>query len=120
MSSGIAVRPPGDAFQEFRSAEMSQTQANAESQAHEKPADAAELIAAHLARVSYADLPAAVVSAVKISILDTLGCIIAGTSSADVATISSMVIAWGGAPTCTVIGSGGVKLPPISAAFVNG
>jgi 2-methylcitrate dehydratase PrpD len=99
---------------------MSQTQANVESEAQEKPVDAAQLIAAHLERTGYADLPAAVVSAVKISILDTLGCIIAGTSSADVATISSMVLAWGGAPVCTVIGSGGVKLPPISAAFVNG
>jgi 2-methylcitrate dehydratase PrpD len=99
---------------------MSQTPANDESEAQEKPADAADLIAAHLARTRYADLPAAVVSAVKISILDTLGCILAGTSSADVATISSMVLAWGGAPICTVIGSGGIKQPPISAAFING
>jgi 2-methylcitrate dehydratase PrpD len=99
---------------------MSQTQANAGSEAQARQADAADLIAAHLARTSYPDLPAAVVSAVKISILDTLGCIIAGTSSADVATISSMALAWGGAPVCTVIGSGGVRLPPISAAFING
>jgi len=99
---------------------MSHTQAVDESEAQEKAADAAELIAAYLARMSYDDLPAAVVSAIKISILDTLGCIIAGTSTADVATISSMVRAWGGAPTCTVIGSGGLKLPPISAAFING
>jgi 2-methylcitrate dehydratase PrpD len=98
---------------------MSQTPAN-ESEVQTNATDAAEPIAAHLARVSYADLPATVVSAVKISILDTLGCIIAGTSSEDVATIASMVLGWGGAPICTMIGSGGVKLPPISAAFVNG
>jgi 2-methylcitrate dehydratase PrpD len=98
---------------------MSQTPAN-ESEGQTNATDAAEPIAAHLARISYADLPAAVVSAVKISILDTLGCIIAGTSSADVTTIASMVLGWGGAPICTMIGSGGVKLPPISAAFVNG
>jgi len=95
---------------------MSRTQAIDESEAQEKTPDAAEPIAAYLARMRYDDLPAAVVYAVKISILDTLGCIIAGTSTADVATISSMVRAWGGAPTCTVIGSGGLKLPPISAA----
>jgi 2-methylcitrate dehydratase PrpD len=98
---------------------MSQTPAN-ESEGQTNATDAAEPIAAHLARISYADLPAAVMSAVKISILDTLGCIIAGTSSADVTTIASMVLGWGGAPICTMIGSGGVKLPPISAAFVNG
>ena len=99
---------------------MSKTQVNDELDAQKKVPDAAELIAAHLARMGYDDLPAAVVSAVKISILDTLGCIIAGTSSDDVATISAMVHAWGGAPTCTVIGSGGIKLPPISAALING
>ena len=98
---------------------MSETPA-IESEVQTNATDATEPIAAHLARVSYVDLPATVVSAVKISILDTLGCIIAGTSSADVATIASMVVGWGGAPICTMIGSGGVKLPPISAAFVNG
>jgi 2-methylcitrate dehydratase PrpD len=62
---------------------MSQPRADVDSEAPGKPADAAVLIAGHLARTGYVDLPAAVVSAVKISILDTLGCIIAGTSSAD-------------------------------------
>ena len=55
------------------------------------------------------------------SILDTLGCIIAGTSSGLICvTIASMVQTWGGEPTCTIIGSGGIKLPPMSAAFING
>lgn len=99
---------------------MNQTQAVDELETRAQAPDVAEPIAAYLARMSYDDLPQAVVSAVKISILDTLGCIIAGTSTGDVTIISSMIRAWGGAPTCTVIGSGGLKLPPISAALING
>ena len=99
---------------------MSQTEAQPRSEHPEPAIDAAELLGAYLARTTYADLPASVVSAVKISILDMLGCILAGTSAHDVATIASLVREWGGAPTCTVIGSGGLRLPPMSAAFVNG
>jgi 2-methylcitrate dehydratase PrpD len=99
---------------------MSQKEAQSRG-GHPQPSiDAAELIGAYLARTRYADLPAPVVSAVKICILDMLGCILAGTSAQDVATIGSMVEGWGGAPTCTVLGSSGLRLPPMSAAFVNG
>jgi 2-methylcitrate dehydratase PrpD len=98
---------------------MSQVQDNSAGPDND-PVDASEIIARHLANATYADLPTGVVSAVKNSILDTLGCILAGTSGADVVNISSMVFDWGGAPTCTIIGSGGVKLPPIGAALVNG
>src|SRR5689334_20752492 len=49
-----------------------------------------------------------------------LGCILAGTSSADVMTITAMAQEWAGAPICTMIGSGGRRLPPVSAALVNG
>jgi 2-methylcitrate dehydratase PrpD len=99
---------------------MSQTEAQSRGEQPQPSIDAAELIGAYLARTRYADLPAPVVSAVKICILDMLGCILAGTSAHDVATIASMVEGWGGAPTCTVLGSGGLRLPPMSAAFVNG
>lgn len=99
---------------------MSRTEAQPRQQTLEPSVDAAELVAAHLARTTFADLPASVVSGVKISILDMLGCILAGTSAEDVTTIAAMVQGWEGAPTCTVIGSGGVRLPPMSAAFING
>ena len=99
---------------------MSQTEAQPQGEHPAPSIDAAEPIGAYLARTMYSDLPALVVSAVKISILDMLGCILAGTSADDVATIASMVQGWGGAPTCTVLGSGGLRLPPMSAAFING
>jgi 2-methylcitrate dehydratase PrpD len=99
---------------------MSQTEAQPQGEHPAPSIDAAEPIGAYLARTMYSDLPAPVVDAVKISILDMLGCILAGTSADDVATIAAMVQGWGGAPTCTVLGSGGLRLPPMSAAFVNG
>lgn len=83
-------------------------------------ADAAEVISAYLARMSYGDLPAGVVAAAKKCILDQLGCILSGTSCADVATLKTMAMEWSGAATCTIIGSGGLRLPPMSAALVNG
>ena len=87
---------------------------------HDVKPDAAETIARHLARAGYADLPSAVVKAVKANILDQIGCILSGTGTADVLAIAGLVTEWGGAPICTLIGSGGVRLPPNNAALANG
>jgi 2-methylcitrate dehydratase PrpD len=83
-------------------------------------ADVAEVLARHLARFRYEDLPAAVVSAVKTNILDQIGCILSGTGTPDVLAIASLVKGWGGSPTCTLIGSGGFRLPSNNAALANG
>ena len=82
--------------------------------------DAAELIARHLARTRYADLPAPVVAAAKAGILDTIGCLLAGTACAEVETITALMQRWGGQASSTVIGYGGLKVPPASAVFANG
>ncbi len=82
--------------------------------------DAAIAIAAHLARTRYEDLPASVVDAAKSSILDTLGCVLAGTPCEDVVAIRKVAGAWGGRASSTLIGSGGVKLPAASAVLGNG
>jgi 2-methylcitrate dehydratase PrpD len=82
--------------------------------------DAAIAIAEHLARTRYEDLPASVVEAAKASILDTLGCILAGTPCEDVVSVRKVAAGWGGAPSSTLIGSGGQKLPPASAVLGNG
>ena len=87
---------------------------------HATQTDASEIFAEHLARVGYADLPAAVTSAAKASILDTLACVFAGTSSSDVIEITKTARQWGGQPSCTVIASGGLKVPPMSAVLANG
>lgn len=87
---------------------------------HTGEPDASEAIAAHLARTQFADLPASVVAAAKASILDTLGCVLAGTPCDDVVSIRKVATGWGGHATSTLIGSGGVKVPAASAVLGNG
>lgn len=82
--------------------------------------DASHAIAAHLAKTRYQDLPASVVEAAKASILDTLGCVLAGTPCDDVVAIRKVATGWGGRASSTLIGSGGVKLPAASAVLGNG
>ena len=82
--------------------------------------DAALAIATHLAKTRYEDLPASVVQAAKASILDTLGCILAGTPCDDVLSVRKVAAGWAGAPSSTVIGSGGMRLPAASAVLGNG
>ena len=82
--------------------------------------DASDIYAAHLARVGYSDLPGNAITAVKASILDTLACVYAGTSSPDVIEMQGAAKKWGGQPSCTLIGTGGVKVPPVNAVLANG
>lgn len=86
----------------------------------EREPDASEAIAAHLARTRFEDLPSAVVEAAKASILDTLGCVLAGTACEDVIAIRALAQKWGGATTSTVIGGDGLKVPPANAVLANG
>lgn len=82
--------------------------------------DCAEIVAEHLARTTYEDLPVGVVAASKAAIADTLGCIVAGTGGEEFAAVVSLVSKWGGSPTSTVVGTGGLKVPPDNAVLANG
>ena len=88
--------------------------------AKQREPDASEIIAAHLARTQYADLPRGVVEATKASILDTLACVLAGSGCHDVVSIRTLTAKWGGRPSSTVIGQAGLKVPPASAVLANG
>lgn len=77
-------------------------------------------IAAHLARTAFDDLPSATIEATKASVLDTLACMLAGSSSQDVLAIGGLVETTGGQPTSTIIQGNGVKVPPTQAVLVNG
>ena len=94
------------------------TQGAAQAGAPREP-DASIAIAAHLARTRFEDLPASVVEAAKASILDTIGCVFAGTACEDVIAIRSLTHKWGGRASSTVIG-GGEKVPAASAVLANG
>jgi 2-methylcitrate dehydratase PrpD len=82
--------------------------------------DASERLAAYIAATRFEDLPAPVVTAVKHGILDTLGCVLAGTGCADVERIRGVAQAWDERGTCTVLGTGGMKAAPMTAVLVNG
>jgi 2-methylcitrate dehydratase PrpD len=81
--------------------------------------DAAIAISEHLARTGYEDLPKDIIAATKASILDTIGCAIAGTSGTDIPAIRGLVEAWGGTPSSTIVGGRGLKVPAYNAVLVN-
>lgn len=81
--------------------------------------DAAIAISRHLAATTYDDLPPAIVAATKASILDTIGCAVAGTAGPDIPAIRSLVTAWSGSPTSTLVGGGGLKVPAYNAVLAN-
>jgi 2-methylcitrate dehydratase PrpD len=98
--------------------DISDTKTTGDSGRHQGP-DASVAIAEHLARTQFEDLPPGVVDAVKASILDTLGCVFAGTACEDVIAIRRLTHRWGGRASSTVIG-GGEKVPAASAVLANG
>jgi 2-methylcitrate dehydratase len=66
----------------------------------------------------FRDLSTAAVAALKIRILDALGCAIGALDAAPVRAIRTLVDDLGGAPRCTLIGGGATA--PDRAAFYNG
>ena len=82
--------------------------------------DSSVAFAAHLAKTGFDDLPERVVSYTKEAIADTIACIIAGTGGEEFQAISGLMAKWGGAATSTVIGAGGLRVPPDNAVLANG
>ncbi|HWA23863.1 MAG TPA: MmgE/PrpD family protein [Caulobacterales bacterium] len=78
------------------------------------------LLAEHVARTRYEDLPAAAVDAAKRSLLDAIG-VSLGASGFEpaCAPFVDLALAAGGAPQSTILGYG-VKAPAQLAAFANG
>jgi len=60
-----------------------------------------------------------IIRAVKINILDTLSCALAGSSAAAIAEVADLVKGWAGAPQADMFVFGG-KYPAHAAAWVNG
>ena len=71
------------------------------------------------AGVRFADLPAGAVRAVEGHVLDTLGVCLAARPLETSVMALQLGRVWGGPPDCSVIGFSD-RLPPASAAFVNG
>ena len=80
---------------------------------------ATKTLAQFIVDTRYEDLPAAVVDAAKVAILDGIANMLGGSTQALASIIGPYVKALGGTPESTVIGWG-FKTNPPSAAFANG
>ena len=80
--------------------------------------DRSEILAEHVVALSFNDIPADVVSAAKLAVLDTLGCMVAGADASGCYELRSLVSDWHGAEQRSVIGATR-KTPSPNAAFVN-
>lgn len=82
-------------------------------------ADAAERLIDHALALRWEGLPAAVRSAARIFLHDTLAVGAAGRNAAHADAVLAVAQGWGAGDTAGVLGRPGTRLPAASAAFVN-
>ncbi len=80
--------------------------------------DLMETLVSHLVETGWDDLPAEAIEGTKKNILDTIGCIIAGSSATACDEVAGLAKEWGGKPECSVLIYGG-KVPAPLAALAN-
>ncbi|HLY89039.1 MAG TPA: MmgE/PrpD family protein [Acetobacteraceae bacterium] len=80
--------------------------------------NAAELFAAHVAGVHYADIPPTAIERAKVFILDSLGVGIAGSTAPGRSEILAAARRWGAGDEATLWGGGG-RLPAPAATMLN-
>jgi 2-methylcitrate dehydratase PrpD len=80
--------------------------------------DPAWVLAQHVGRRGYADLPASAVEAARRDILDTFGCMLGGSGSPGIGELFTVLSRWGGAAESRVL-LRGVSLPAPQAALLN-
>lgn len=84
-----------------------------------KRPDAAFALAANVERTRYENLPAKAIEVTKQDILDTLGCMIAGSTAEAAREVVELGREFGGTPEASIVGFGD-RLPSHMAAFING
>jgi 2-methylcitrate dehydratase PrpD len=80
--------------------------------------DTAAAISAHAAEVRFEDLPDVVVEKTMMSILDTLGVMVAGSTTDTMEAVKKVVFRWGGREESTVVGQP-QKVPAYGAVLAN-
>ncbi|UCE30518.1 MAG: MmgE/PrpD family protein [Burkholderiales bacterium] len=83
------------------------------------PSDIEGLVAEHVARCRFEQLPPAAVAAAKRSLVDVFGAMIAGRAAAGIDAMIDLVRGWGGAPQARVLGAR-LRAPAPLAAWCNG
>jgi 2-methylcitrate dehydratase PrpD len=87
--------------------------------ASEKQRDASHDFAQMIVKTNYDSLPALAIERVKEDVLDTLGCMVAGSTSVGGPETIALAREWGGAPQAAILAYGD-RVPAPVAAFVNG
>ena len=86
----------------------------------DKENDVAYALARNVANIGYEDLPPEVVETTKMSVLDTLGAVVAASGTVPgIAEMVDLARETGGREESTIAGFGG-RVPALMAAFVNG
>jgi 2-methylcitrate dehydratase PrpD len=80
--------------------------------------DPAWVLARHVCRMGYADLPASAVVSARRDILDTFGCMLGGSGSPGIDELFAVVSRWGGLAESRVL-LRGIRLPSPQAALLN-
>ncbi|BEQ16993.1 MmgE/PrpD family protein [Desulfoferula mesophila] len=83
------------------------------------PTEAAALIAQHLYDTSFACIPSELLPDLKLKLLDTMGCMLAGSGAPGCPELVELCRGWGGAPQSRVVGHD-LRLPAPMAALTNG
>ena len=84
----------------------------------DEPATQAERLASFVYRANWGDLSPSAREALKIRVLDSLGCAYGAIDGEPVRMVRKQVDEFGGKPLCTLIGGG--RSAPDRAAFYNG
>src|SRR5215469_16554291 len=80
--------------------------------------DAAWLLAQHVCRTGYGDLPASAVESARRDILDTFGCMLGGSGSPGIDELFAVISRWGGLAESRVL-LRRIRLPAPQAALLN-
>jgi 2-methylcitrate dehydratase len=84
----------------------------------DEPRTQVERLASFVSRSGWGDISSAAAEALRIRVLDSLGCAYGAISGEPVRMLRKLVDAFGGKPLCTLIGGG--RSAPDRAAFYNG
>jgi 2-methylcitrate dehydratase PrpD len=80
--------------------------------------DPAWLLARHICRTGFADLPASAVASARRDILDTFGCMLGGSGSPGIDALFTVISHWGGRPESRVL-LRATRLPAPQASLLN-
>jgi len=80
--------------------------------------DPAALLAAHIHRTAFSDLPPATIAATKRDIVDTFGCMLGGSGAPGIATLLKLARRWGGREESGVL-LHDLRVPAPEAALLN-